>query len=62
MVWRERPDASDGVLPEDEPDFAQEHSLLTTTETVSSGRDAQPDPDIPHGLGGMDLKRLHLLD
>jgi hypothetical protein len=49
-------------LPEDEPDFASEHSRLTTTEAVSAGKDAHSDPDIPLGFGGMDLKRTHLLD
>ena len=48
--------------PDDEPDFAQEHSLVTTSEVVSAGRDTHSDRDVPRGLGGMDLKRTHLLD
>jgi len=48
-------------VPEPEPDFAEEHELLTTSEAVSAGKDAHG-PEIPNGLGGMDLKRLHLLD
>ncbi|MEV4415657.1 hypothetical protein [Catellatospora sp. NPDC049609] len=47
---------------EEEPDFASEHSRTSTTEVVSAGEDKHSDPDIPLGLGGMDMKRLRLLD
>ncbi|WP_155372387.1 hypothetical protein [Catellatospora vulcania] len=49
------------VLAE-ETDFASEHSRTNTSEAVSSGEDKHSDPDIPLGLGGMDMKRLRLLD
>ncbi|BCJ73179.1 hypothetical protein CS0771_27230 [Catellatospora sp. IY07-71] len=47
---------------EDEPDFASEHSRTSTSEAVSAGEDKHSDPDIPLGLGGMDMKRRRLLD
>lgn len=51
----------DEVLAE-EADFASEHSRTSTSDAVSAGEDLHSDPDIPRGLGGMDMKRLHLLD
>lgn len=62
MAGTNWPDEPEDESLNAEPDFALEHSLLTTSETVSAGEDAHSDPDIPLGLGGMDLKRLHLLD
>ncbi|MEU7825372.1 hypothetical protein [Catellatospora sp. NPDC049111] len=51
----------DEVLAE-EADFASEHERTSTSDAVSAGKDLHSDPDIPRGLGGMDMKRLHLLD
>ncbi|GIH02632.1 hypothetical protein Rhe02_06990 [Rhizocola hellebori] len=62
MAGTDRPEREATANPEDEPDFASEHSLVTTSEVVSAGQDAHSDPDIPSGLGGMDLKRTRLLD
>ncbi|WP_212832559.1 hypothetical protein [Catellatospora sp. TT07R-123] len=47
---------------DDEPDFASEHSRTSTSDAVCAGADAHSDPDIPLGLGGMDMKRTRLLD
>jgi hypothetical protein len=49
------------VNPDDEPDFASEHALVTTSEVVSAGKDVHSE-DIPRSFGGMDLKRTRLLD
>ncbi|GAB4048379.1 MULTISPECIES: hypothetical protein [Catellatospora] len=57
---RESP-SLDEVLAE-EADFASEHSRTSTSEAVSAGEDLHSGSDIPHGLGGMDMKRLRLLD
>ncbi len=62
MTGGEGPMVETTAESDSEPDFASEHSLVTTTEAVSAGRDVHPDADIPHGLGGMDLKRTRLLD
>ena len=51
----------DEVLAQ-EADFASEHSRTSTSEAVSSGEDHHSGRDIPHGLGGMDMKRRRLLD
>ncbi|WP_144126483.1 hypothetical protein [Catellatospora sichuanensis] len=57
---RESP-SLDEVLAE-EADFASEHSRTNTSEAVSAGEDLHSGPDTPRGLGGMDMKRLRLLD
>jgi hypothetical protein len=45
---------------DDEPDFAEEHARITTTDVAAAGKDTGGD-DPPRGLGGMDLKRRELL-
>jgi hypothetical protein len=62
MAGSEQPTPQTNAEPDDEPDFASEHSLVTTSEMVSAGGDIHSDADIPRGLGGMDLKRTRLLD
>jgi len=62
MVADERRDDAEVEPPRDDVDFASEHARLTTSEAVSAGKDAHAGGDVPHGLGGMDLKRVHLLD
>ena len=62
MADSNRPAPEETDRPDDEPDFASEHALVTTSEAVSAGKDVHSDADIPHGLGGMDLKRTRLLD
>ncbi|MDI1462071.1 hypothetical protein QEZ54_13940 [Catellatospora sp. KI3] len=57
----QRPEAF-GAGTDDEPDFASEHERTSTSDVVCAGADAHSDPDIPLGLGGMDLKRTRLLD
>jgi hypothetical protein len=61
MAGSERPTREATVNPDDEPDFASEHALVTTSEVVSAGKDVHSE-DIPRSFGGMDLKRTRLLD
>lgn len=61
MVREEVFDLSEVDIVDDEPDFAHEHARITTSEQVASGKDTHGDA-VPHGLGGMDMKRLRLLD
>jgi hypothetical protein len=62
MAADKRPPPEAALNPDDEPDFAREHALVTTSEVVSAGQDSDADRDVPRGLGGMDLKRTHLID
>jgi hypothetical protein len=62
MTDSKRPAREATAEPDDEPDFALEHSLVTTSEVVSAGKDIHSDQDIPRGFGGMDLKRTRLID
>jgi hypothetical protein len=62
MARSEQPMPQTTVETDDEPDFASEHSLVTTSEMVSAGEDIHSDADIPRGFGGMDIKRTRLLD
>jgi hypothetical protein len=60
MTGEEIFNLSEVDIVDDEPDFAEEHSRITTTDIVAAGNYTGGD-DAPRGLGGMDLKRLELL-
>lgn len=41
-------------VPEDDADFASEHSDTTVADHLSGGPEGAKDPDSPHGRSGLD--------